>query len=160
MVATVGCHETCQGTFDCDCNEADEGSSVSVFAIAEFEENCGEQVLPNFPDLIHKFINSSEIMNIFPIICCIIFLFLINLQKIELQNLSKEDTTEMIAHRLNIKKVPDQIADEIYNKSQGNPFVTEEIVYALRDSGTLQITKKGEFVESPGMLLGTDYSLN
>jgi hypothetical protein len=29
---------------------------------------------------------------------------------------------------------------------QGNPFLTEEIVYALRDSGALQITKTGECI--------------
>lgn len=60
-----------------------------------------------------------------------------NVVQINLENLSAEDTTKLIASRLEIKKVPPLISSEIYNKSQGNPYITEEIVNALRDSKTL-----------------------
>jgi len=66
-----------------------------------------------------------------------------------LKNLSQEDIAKMVAKRLNLKKVPETIMRTVYAKGQGNPFITEEIVEAILDLGTLQITKSGECVVTP-----------
>ena len=52
----------------------------------------------------------------------------------------------MIALSLQTKTVPEDMAREIYKKSQGNPFLTEEIVYACRDSGKITVGKNGQLI--------------
>jgi predicted ATPase len=61
---------------------------------------------------------------------------------LELEPLEKKETAELICQLLNVQVVPDKITDDIHKKSQGNPFLTLEMVYALRDSGCIQT--KGE----------------
>jgi predicted ATPase len=65
-------------------------------------------------------------------------------ETVVLQNLSETDTATVIAGCLQLPSVPEEMVREIYKKSQGNPFLTEEIVYALRDSGALRIDKNGQ----------------
>ncbi len=62
-----------------------------------------------------------------------------NTRTIQLKDLSEEETEQLIATLLKLKKVPEKMWKEIHEKGQGNPFLTEEIVYALRDSGVLQV---------------------
>lgn len=65
---------------------------------------------------------------------------------------------EFIAQALQVKKVSQEAAKDIYEKTQGNPFLTEAVVNALRDrwdwlisrdliffsSGCVTIDKNGE----------------
>lgn len=62
--------------------------------------------------------------------------------------MTEDKTEDLISAVLQIKKIPEKITKDIHKKSQGNPFVTEAIVTALRDSGSLQITKTGDCVIS------------
>ena len=41
-----------------------------------------------------------------------------------------------------MEKLPADLAREVFKKGQGNPFLTEKIVTALRDSGALKIRGK------------------
>jgi predicted ATPase len=66
-----------------------------------------------------------------------------------LQNLTENDTSQLMAQALKLKTVPDEVSREIYKRSQGNPFLTEEIIYALRDSGKIQIFKNGTMSIAP-----------
>lgn len=55
--------------------------------------------------------------------------------QLELNNLNKTDTIELIKSMLHLNNVPKLITDLIYNKTQGNPFFTEELLNAMLDSG-------------------------
>lgn len=56
-----------------------------------------------------------------------------------LQNLPFEDTVELIKLRLAVDKLPQVLVDVVRDKAEGHPFFSEEIVYALRDSGQISI---------------------
>jgi predicted ATPase len=45
----------------------------------------------------------------------------------------------LISHRLGVSSLPDEVADFIQTKAEGHPFFSEELAYALRDTGVLQI---------------------
>ena len=49
------------------------------------------------------------------------------------------DVTLLLRERLQVHSIPDSVADFIRTKSEGNPFFSEELLYALRDSGVLAI---------------------
>lgn len=76
--------------------------------------------------------------------------------KIELEPLSKNETAQLVSFCLGVAQIAPEIADLIYGQSQGNPFFSEEIAYALRDSnnivqveGTYRLDKKASNTMSP-----------
>lgn len=64
-----------------------------------------------------------------------------NLTRISLVPLSENDVEALICRNLNTTELPRQVADLIRTKAQGNPLFGEEIAFALRDAGVLQVQK-------------------
>ena len=62
---------------------------------------------------------------------------------LHLENLSADDTIALVCQRLGVNNLPDSIAKLILDKAQGHPLFSEELAYALRDSGLLQL-RQGE----------------
>ncbi len=63
---------------------------------------------------------------------------------LRLEPLSAEDTQMLVCQRLGLDPsrgtaLPEPVAALIREKAEGNPFFTEELAYALRDAGVLQI---------------------
>lgn len=61
-----------------------------------------------------------------------------------LKGLAEKETSQLIASTLLVDKVPPEMSKEIHSKGQGNPFLTIELVHALRDNKAITITKTGE----------------
>jgi class 3 adenylate cyclase len=57
----------------------------------------------------------------------------------QLERLSGEDALALVAHRLGVNDLPEPVRDLIIQKAEGHPFFSEELAYALRDSGLLLI---------------------
>ncbi len=62
---------------------------------------------------------------------------------LHLENLSPDDTIALVRQRLGVNNLPDPVAKLILDKAQGHPLFSEELAYALRDSGLLQL-RQGE----------------
>ncbi|HLO17434.1 MAG TPA: AAA family ATPase, partial [Anaerolineales bacterium] len=60
-------------------------------------------------------------------------------QYLPLTSLSLGDTAHLVAQRLRIKALPLFVLEFIRLRSQGNPFLTEQVAYALRDAGIIHI---------------------
>ncbi len=56
-----------------------------------------------------------------------------------LKPLGNTDIETLLCQRLNVRQLPEQLVTFIRNKAEGHPFYSEELVYALRDGGILQI---------------------
>ncbi|MFN8411376.1 MAG: adenylate/guanylate cyclase domain-containing protein [Anaerolineales bacterium] len=48
--------------------------------------------------------------------------------------LSPEESLQMVKQRLNVDNLPEDMANLIRTKAEGNPFFSEELAYSLRDS--------------------------
>ena len=44
-----------------------------------------------------------------------------------------------MCQRLGVATLPDELADFIQAKAEGHPFFSEEIAYALRDTGLIEV---------------------
>ncbi len=55
-------------------------------------------------------------------------------------NLPPADTTTLVCQRLGVNGLPKPLARLIQAKSGGNPFFGEELAYALRDAGLINVT--------------------
>jgi class 3 adenylate cyclase/tetratricopeptide (TPR) repeat protein len=60
-------------------------------------------------------------------------------QRIQLSSLSLDDASHLIGEKLGIKSLPEFVVEFIWTRSQGNPFFTEQVAYALRDAGMIRI---------------------
>jgi class 3 adenylate cyclase/tetratricopeptide (TPR) repeat protein len=60
-------------------------------------------------------------------------------QWLKLEAMSVEDTLALVRQQLGVKSLPEAVAALIRDKAQGNPFFSEEMAYALRDSGLILI---------------------
>jgi predicted ATPase len=60
-------------------------------------------------------------------------------QHLSLDSMAPEETVDLACRQLGVDALPDPVATLIREKAQGNPFFSEEIAYALRDSGQLRI---------------------
>ncbi|MEI7556465.1 adenylate/guanylate cyclase domain-containing protein [Candidatus Chlorohelix sp.] len=60
---------------------------------------------------------------------------------LQLDTLQPKDVVELACERLGVVELPESVANLIRNKAQGNPFFVEELAYALRDTGVIQIIK-------------------
>jgi class 3 adenylate cyclase/tetratricopeptide (TPR) repeat protein len=62
-----------------------------------------------------------------------------NTLRITLDMLPLEAVEELIRQRLGVQKLPTAVTDLIHAKAEGHPFFSEELAYALRDAGLIQI---------------------
>lgn len=58
---------------------------------------------------------------------------------LRLDKLAPEDTAQLLCRSLGASAVPENVAALIHDKGEGNPLFVEELAYALRDGGLLQI---------------------
>lgn len=63
---------------------------------------------------------------------------------VQLQKLTKEETISQISNLIDVPStsLPINLTNEIYDRSQGNPYVTEEIINAMLSSKALQVVNK------------------
>lgn len=59
--------------------------------------------------------------------------------RLQLDALPPEDTIQMVCQRLGVAELPEPVSALIIEKAQGHPFFSEELAYALRDSGILRV---------------------
>jgi tetratricopeptide (TPR) repeat protein len=59
--------------------------------------------------------------------------------RIHLEALDPEQALALVCQRLHVATLPAPVAELIREKAHGNPFFTEELAYALRDAGLIQI---------------------
>ncbi|HET7089718.1 MAG TPA: hypothetical protein VFL17_13865, partial [Anaerolineae bacterium] len=62
-----------------------------------------------------------------------------NTRRLRLEALPAEDTLALVCQRLNVRSLPEPVADLIREKAEGHPFFSEEVAYALRDAGLIEI---------------------
>lgn len=58
---------------------------------------------------------------------------------LSLAPLGSLDIETLLCQRLEVKKLPDQLVSFIRNKAEGHPFYSEELAYALRDGGFIEV---------------------
>lgn len=56
-----------------------------------------------------------------------------------LESLPAEDITTLVGQCLGVRTLPEPVVSLMMHKAQGNPFFSQELAYALRDSGKLRI---------------------
>lgn len=59
--------------------------------------------------------------------------------QLSLNSLSRDQIETMICQRLGIQNLPEAVLNLIHNKAEGHPFFSEELAYALRDTGVIRI---------------------
>ncbi|NBR30285.1 MAG: hypothetical protein EBT83_18040, partial [Betaproteobacteria bacterium] len=64
-------------------------------------------------------------------------------QRISLASFTREDTATLVCDRLRVSTVPDELITLIFERTDGHPLFSEELAYALRDSGYL-LMRNGE----------------
>ncbi|GIW78338.1 MAG: hypothetical protein KatS3mg105_0145 [Gemmatales bacterium] len=65
-----------------------------------------------------------------------------SLARIQLEALPGDDLRSFLCQRLGVDEVPAEVARLIEEKAHGNPFFSEELVYALRDAGWIEIEER------------------
>lgn len=60
-------------------------------------------------------------------------------KRLTLGPLESADTMELIKQRLGVRELPEAVSQLITSKAEGNPFFSEELAYALRDSKLILI---------------------
>jgi class 3 adenylate cyclase/tetratricopeptide (TPR) repeat protein len=60
--------------------------------------------------------------------------------RLQLDPLPADDVAALVAERLGVPLVPRLVADVIGEHAGGNPFFSEELAYALRDTGAITVT--------------------
>jgi hypothetical protein len=60
-------------------------------------------------------------------------------ETIRLGALPSAESITLVCQRLNVPAVPESVERLIISKAEGHPFFCEELVYALRDSGLIQV---------------------
>lgn len=58
---------------------------------------------------------------------------------LRLEPLSRVETAELVCQYLRVTQVPDTVLTLIYDKSQGNPFYTEQLTLTLHDTNQVQV---------------------
>ncbi|NTU62293.1 MAG: AAA family ATPase [Chloroflexi bacterium] len=64
-----------------------------------------------------------------------------DLAQISLDSMPADEITRLICHRLGVNTLPEQVNRLIWQKAEGNPFFSEELVFALRDTGLITIAE-------------------
>ena len=73
-----------------------------------------------------------------------------NLTRMDLQPLPTEDATQLVCQRLGVASLPQDVSALVRDRAQGNPFFSEELGYALRDTGLL-VFAHGECTVASGV---------
>jgi tetratricopeptide (TPR) repeat protein len=60
-------------------------------------------------------------------------------QRLVLGPLAPDEALQLVKQRLNVNALPEDMANLIRSKAEGNPFFSEELAYSLRDSGLIEI---------------------
>jgi class 3 adenylate cyclase/tetratricopeptide (TPR) repeat protein len=60
-------------------------------------------------------------------------------ERLQLEPLRPHDVAALVCDRLGVRRLPEPVADLIEERAQGNPFFSEELAYALRDTGLIRI---------------------
>ena len=60
-------------------------------------------------------------------------------ERVSIEAMSSEETSEMLCHRLGVQSIPDSLSALVTERAEGNPFFSEELVLALRDAGIIEI---------------------
>ncbi len=71
-------------------------------------------------------------------------------QRLQIRSLQPEDAIRIACQRLGVNVLPEEVSTLILEKAEGHPFFSEELAYALRDSGVLQIVD-GQVHVAPGI---------
>jgi tetratricopeptide (TPR) repeat protein len=64
-----------------------------------------------------------------------------NLAQINLDSMPADEISHLVCHRLGISALPEQVNRLILQKAEGNPFFSEELGFALRDTGLITIAE-------------------
>lgn len=59
--------------------------------------------------------------------------------EVELAPLDRDRTADLIAQRLGATSVADRVVDVVYQQAKGNLLFTDQLVYALRDGGYVEV---------------------
>ncbi len=62
-----------------------------------------------------------------------------NAHQLEIDSLPEKAIEMLLCHRLKSQNIPEPLLKIISDKAEGNPFFSEEIAYALRDTGIIKI---------------------
>lgn len=68
--------------------------------------------------------------------------------RIRLEAMPRAEERALVARRLGVADVPDEVAALIHDKAEGNPFFGEELVRALSDSGLVRV-ENGTCIAEP-----------
>jgi len=60
-------------------------------------------------------------------------------RRMRLESLSPDDAVTLVCRRLGVLSLPAPVSDLVKRKAEGHPFFSEELTYALRDSGVIRI---------------------
>lgn len=63
-----------------------------------------------------------------------------NARCLQLEALPLKDVSTLICQRLGVTDLPKPVMNLIHQKAEGHPFFSEELAYALRDTGLIEIT--------------------
>lgn len=69
---------------------------------------------------------------------------------LKLQKLNTEDSHKVIAEMLGVTNVPPQLMETVTTRSEGNPFLMEQLISNLKDQGVFKIFL-GKCVLAPGV---------
>lgn len=73
---------------------------------------------------------------------------------LQLDALTSADSIQLVCQRLGVDDLPKQVIELIIEKAEGHPFFSEELAYALRDSGVLRIVDNKATIAS-----GVDFKI-
>ncbi len=69
-------------------------------------------------------------------------------RRLRLEALTPAEAVTLVCRRLGVPSLPGPVSEIIRRKAEGHPFFTEELTYALRDSGVIRV-ENGACVLSP-----------
>ncbi len=72
-----------------------------------------------------------------------------NACRLVLDSLSPEDTHALLCQSLGVYSLPEPVFAFVEQKSQGNPFFSQQLLYALRDAGLLVLGDDGTYALAP-----------
>lgn len=77
-----------------------------------------------------------------------------HVHRLRLQPLPRHEVLTLISQRLGANRLPDSVAALIQSKAEGNPFFSEELAFALRDAGWIEVVG-GQCRVAPGVDINT-----
>lgn len=62
-----------------------------------------------------------------------------NASLLKLDRLSNADILDLVAAKLGVDRLPEKLGEFILSRTEGHPYFSEEMAYALRDSGVIEV---------------------